>query len=411
MEPPRFAVTTAATDKSPASRKSLLERILGNARLLRGVARLVARFGPRVVTLGKNTFVFRWADVAAVCDNDSGFRIAPVNGQRIEAVSGAFILGMDRSDQLFRQRHTLYSALHAVDMAAVRLVMDAEADTLLTVAQQQSGRIDVVNSYARLVAGRVAARMFGISGPTEPDLLRVARAVFHETFLNLGNDKTVTAAGIAAGQELNAWIQADMAERRAHGTNKKDVLGALMLLVKAGVINDAEAAHILSGLLVGSIDTTATCVANIMAEIVSDPALKAAVSADLGNADRLWGWCLEILRRRPHNPLVLREAGYSATVAGKTILPGNKVYAITLSAMQDATVFDHPSRLDPTRPRETYLHFGRGLHLCAGRDLNAMQIPFLVGQLLKRKPTAIGTLIRRGPFPDELVVGLSGEPT
>lgn len=402
MEPPRFAVVTAEP------RKTLQDRILGNARLLRGVARLVARFGPRVVNFGKNTIVFRWADVAAVCDNDSAFQIAPVNGQRIEAVSGAFILGMDRSEQLFRQRQVLYAALHAVDMAAVRIVMEGEADKLLTLAQQ-SGRIDVVNSYARLVAGRVAATLFGLPGPSEHDLLRVARAVFHETFLNLSADKTVTATGIAAGQELKTWIEAEMAERRANGIVRRDLLGALMLQVNAGTLSDSEVAHILSGLLVGSIDTTATCVANIMAEIVSAPALKANVSADLGNANRLWGWCLEILRRRPHNPLVLREAGYSAMVAGKTILSGNKVYAITLSAMQDATVFDRPSCLDPTRPRENYMHFGRGLHLCAGRDLNAIQIPFLVGQLLKRNPTSIGPLKHRGPFPDELVVGIRGE--
>jgi hypothetical protein len=142
----------------PSSKKTITEMLLGTAWLVRGVARLAARFAPPVVKLGNRVFVFRWSDVATVFDHDGAFRIAPVNGARIEAVSGPFILGMDRSDHLFQQRHQLYSALNAVSMADVRRVMEVEADTLITAALSRFGKIDVVNSYARLVAGRVARR-------------------------------------------------------------------------------------------------------------------------------------------------------------------------------------------------------------------------------------------------------------
>ena len=408
---PDAKLETASGSKIPHQKNSIRDVLLGNARLLRGLARLAARFAPPVITLGKSTFVFRWTDVASVCDRDGEFRIAPVNGTRIEDVSGPFILGMDRSDALFRQRQILYGALDAVDMATVRSVMEVEAERLIGVARQQFKRIDVVNSYARLVAGRVAVQLFGVAGPTEQHLLRVARAVFHETFLNPGADIAVKKAGIAAGQELNSWIIAEIAARRSGGIGKSDLLGGLLRAVAAGNITDSEAAHILSGLLVGSIDTTATCVANIMEELVGDKALCWRVHADADDRGRMWGWCLEILRRRPHNPLVLREAAPGASIAGKRIEPGNKVFAVTLSAMQDARVFDRPSRLDPLRPPENYMHFGRGLHLCSGRDLNAVQIPFLVSKLVRLNPTRAGLLKHRGPFPDELVVGLDGVPT
>lgn len=395
----------------PKDQRSLISKLLGNAKLIRWVARAAARFAPATVTFRKNTFVFRWADVASVCDQDGAFRIAPINQSRIENVSGRFILGMDRSVELFQQRGHLYKALHAVDMSVVRATLEQHSEQLTTMAMAQFGAIDVVNSYARPVAGRVAVSLLGIAGPSESDLLRVARAVFHETFLNLGGDSAIREAGVAAGKELRAWIIAEIAARRGSGSGKRDVLGGLLLQVEAGDLTDDEAANIVSGLLVGAIDTTATCVANIMTELVSDPELCARVRADQHDSTRLWGWCQEILRRRPHNPLVVREAAAGASIAGRGVEQGSKVFAISLSAMQDARVFDNPSKLDPARPEKNYMHFGRGLHLCSGRDLNAIQIPFLVGRLLRCNPTRRGGLKFRGPFPDELVIGLEGAKT
>jgi cytochrome P450 len=60
--------------------------------------------------------------------------------------------------------------------------------------------------------------------------------------------------------------------------------------------------------------------------------------------------------------------------------------------------------LNPTRPTRPYLHFGGGLHPCAGRDINAFQIPLLVGRLVRRGVKSVGTISWAGPFPDHLPV-------
>ena len=60
--------------------------------------------------------------------------------------------------------------------------------------------------------------------------MRVARAVFHETFLNIGGDAGVRDAGIVAGRELAAWIHDEIARRRTAGRPGSDVLGCLMTL-------------------------------------------------------------------------------------------------------------------------------------------------------------------------------------
>jgi cytochrome P450 len=368
------------------------------------LARFAARNLPPTVRFRNYLLVSRWADVADVLARDGDFRIAPVNAERIEGVMGPFILGMDRSEALFAQRIAVYDAMNGADFAPVRTILEKEPAEFLTAAAEHDGKIDVVNAYARKVAGHVAAALFGISGPSEADLLRVARAVFHETFLNLSNDETIRKTGRAAGQELKAWIAGERERRLTSGDLGKDVLGRLLERERAGVLSDAEVGHVLAGLLVGSIDTTATAVSNIVVEILSDWALAENIRRDLNDRRRLYGWCWEALRRRPHNPVLLREAVEGASIAGEPVPAGTRVVAFTLAAMQDERVFDSPAVLNPDRPPHLYMHFGRSMHQCAGRDVNALQIPALIAALMRFSPSGRVRVKNAGPFPDQFYV-------
>jgi len=364
----------------------------------------LARYLRPSITVGNTLVVLDHASVEAVIGNDIGFAIEPVNRARIAAVNqGDFILGLDRQAVLVSERTLLYRALGSADLAALVAAAEADAEQLLTAAAEQSGRIDVVNGYARIVAARTASRLLGIVAPTEIDLMSVARAIFHHTFLNLGDDVDVAARGKAAGQEVAGWLRKTIQERRATGRLGDDVLGRLLALTP----DDELARRTVCGLYTGAIDTTATSVANIMAEVLAN----ARVQRQMGEAARsnpgeLLGWCLDLLRMRPHNPLVVRQAAAGATLNGKAVPAGRRVFAVTLSAMHDEAAFPHASQLCPTRPLNRYLHFGGGLHRCAGLDLNVRQVPMLVGQLLKRNPVRAGRLRYDGPFPDELVIEL-----
>ena len=86
------------------------------------------------------------------------------------------MLGLDRGSRIASERPQLYAAVSAIDTDAIRALASAEAKRLLDQAEAASRRIDIVNGYARLVAARTARALFGIAGPTEMDLMRVARA-------------------------------------------------------------------------------------------------------------------------------------------------------------------------------------------------------------------------------------------
>ena len=72
--------------------------------------------------------------------------------------------------------------------------------------------------------------------------------------------------------------------------------------------------------------------------------------------------------------------------------------------MFDETAFPEPLAMRPDRTASSYLHFGGGLHPCAGRAVNAFQIPLLVGALIRRGVRSVGAVEWAGPFPDRLIV-------
>jgi cytochrome P450 len=341
-----------------------------------------------------------------VLSRDLDFLIGPVNAEKIDAVNGPFILGLDRGATLVRERAALYRALAKVDLglhSPLRARIESDAKSRVAAASDQ---IDVVGGYARPVAAMTAQALFGVSGMDQTLFMDVARALFGHIFLNLNNDEKIKARALRAAPYLHKWLLDEIKERRRTGSRHPDMMDALIhdpQIPNDDVGNDLIR-RTLGGMLVGSIDTTATCVAKIITIIGRDKTLAAGIAADVDNFSRLHGWCWEALRRWPHNPLVLRSAAVDTQLAGVDIRAKDQVFVITQAAMLDTSVFPEPQVLNPTRPQRPYLHFGGGLHPCAGRDINAFQIPILVRELVRRGIKSVGTIDWAGPFPDRLPV-------
>ena len=179
-------------------------------------AKAAAAFG-HVIRIKQLVLAIRWDDVEDVLGRDLDFIIAPVNGPRIEEVNGPFVLGLDRGRRMAIERPQLYHAVAAIDLDAVRALVAREADRILDDAIAANGRLDVVNGYARLVAARAARQVFGLAGPTEMDLMRVIRAIFQHTFLNLFGDEDVRQRALAAADELTQWFVDEIDRRHREG--------------------------------------------------------------------------------------------------------------------------------------------------------------------------------------------------
>ena len=387
---------------TPARSPGFLATLLGGPAALGFGARVGARLARRMkkpLKLGKRIIAARHDHVTELLRRDLDFGIAAVNAVKIGEVNGGrFVLGMDRSEPLERERRALYDSLHAVDMAALRSGVEAEIEQRLA-AIPAGGEIDVVGGYARPIAAHTAQRLFGITGPNDRMFMEVVRSVFAHTFLNIANDEAIRERAIRAGDYMGRWFAEEIGRRRAAGSFGDDMMGQLL---RQGILDDEGIRRTLGGMLVGSIDTTATCVAKIVTMAARDQRLALGIGRDLGDLDRLHGWCNEALRRWPHNPVVLRKATTATSLAGRTVAAGGDVIAWTHAAMHDSSVFPEPERLRPDRDPAAYLHLGAGLHPCSGRPVNRFQIPLLVAALVRRDLIRLGRIRWAGPFPDRL---------
>ena len=410
----------------------MFQKLLRSPWFLRLIAILVHTFHIRFFQTKRVAFVFSWQLVSEVLSRDNDFRVEPVNGAKMKAVAGEFYLGLDRCPVSWRQRDAATRALApSTDGLADWLEPLAREMLLSGIREQPVASIDVVGGYARLLACKTAIRVFGVPGPSETDLMETTRAIFHQTFLNLRDkDKGVRDRGIAAGKRLTRWILDEIDRRRRAGIHGDDFLGYLMDRPDAWMTDD-ERAVILSGHLVGAIDTTTTAFAYIAREVVSDIVLLRKVRRDLPRpgdppdirADKnryMTGWCYEALRRRPQAPFLMRVTGADVELDGKTIPAGKLVLAVTSAAHFDPNAYPAPGRMDPERPVENYFHFGGGAHICAGRNINAVQLRVLLQVLLapqpvdyeapkktkrnEHRPDWAGKLDYDGPFPDQLTI-------
>ena len=381
------------------------------AKLLSGqkVPALAARIGAsigsllgRPIRIGGNVIAARHADVLDLLARDLDFRIGPVNEVKIDAVNGGpFVLGMDRGARLAREREALYRALAEVDMASLQQAAETEAEQRLDAA---GPTIDVVNAYARPIAAHTAERLFGIGQGLDLTLfMDVARAIFAHTFLNQSDDEAVKDRALRAAALMREWFDAEIARRRTGGEAPGDMMAALM---RNAWLDDDTVRRTLGGMLVGSIDTTASTVAKIVATLAGNKALADHVTADVDDPGRLAGWCRDVMRHWPHNPIVIRQAAQDTVFNTVKVRKGDQMIAWTQAAMLDPSVFPRPGLLRPDRPSGTYLHFGGGLHPCAGRVVNAFQIPLLVGALVRRGIFSALPIAWAGPFPNRLDVSL-----
>jgi cytochrome P450 len=391
------------------ARPTLIGMLVGG----RTLPDLAARIGIRLARwYGKPFRFLRWviaarhAHATEALARDLDFGIAPINAVKIDEVNGGpFILGMDRSVALERERRGLYEALHAVDLDKLRAETEADIETVLA-AVPAGGEIDAVEGYARPIAARTARRLFGLYAPSERMLMEVARSVFNHTFINPTNKAAIRERAVRAGKHMKGWIDAEIASRDPADPGG-DMIGRL---IAQGVLDEGAIQRTIGGMFVGSIDTTATAVAKLVKVAAGDADIAFAMRRDADDLSRLYGWCLDALRLWPHNPAVQRSALADTALAGRAIRRGDTVVAWTQAAMQDSSLVEDPRRVRPDRDRALYLHYGGGLHPCSGRPVNAFQIPLLVGGLVRRGLMRAGRISWAGPFPNRLIVTLREGP-
>jgi cytochrome P450 len=174
-------------------------------------------------------------------------------------------------------------------------------------------------------------------------------------------------------------------ERRENPTG--DVITAITQIeMEDEPLHDLEMVAMLAQIVFAGLDTTTNATASTLVELFRHP----EVRAELANTpldDRLWNSAIEeFLRFTCPIQGFKRTARTAATVAGRTVQPGDRVYMIWASANFDEDEFDRPENIDIRRATNRHMTFGRGIHRCLGSHLARLEMKVMVQQILRRLP-------------------------
>ncbi len=347
------------------------------------------------------TFITKYEDVLEVLNRDDIFSVR-LNGLKMDEAVGPFMLGRDRTAINYHDKSLMRLVLAREDLPRVRKLVSKITEEAVN-ASACSGEIELVKNIARRVPVKLCGAYFGFPGPDEESMFRWSKATQTDFFKNITNDPQIHQEAVQAGKELASYLTTLIAQKRKEIADNSqehdnDVLTRLLLAEfpdQLGFKSDRLITNI-SGLLVGTVETTAQAVVQALEQILLHPgigkrALKAAKADSLVEFDNIvW----EALRFNPINPLVFRYTETDTLLAEGTerevkIPQGTIVFACTASAMWDSNFVVNADQFRVGRPSHSYFHFGYAAHECLGKYVGMVMIPEIIRVLLLQNVSLI----------------------
>ncbi|XP_057793435.1 beta-amyrin 6-beta-monooxygenase-like [Salvia miltiorrhiza] len=226
---------------------------------------------------------------------------------------------------------------------------------------------------------------------------------------------TTFSRAVKAGQVARAEVMRMVKERRkemretGEGEGEgRDMLSKMLLLSDEDEEYDTMVANFVVGLVVVSYDSTAsaiTAVVHFLAELphiyqqVLREQMEIAKSKgpdepltweDMEKMKYSWNVARESLRLLPPAVGGFKEATTDFTYAGYTIPKGYKTYWTPHSSHMNPEYFPEPEKFEPSRfegsgpPPYTFVPFGGGPRMCAGKDYARVAILVFMHNLVTR---------------------------
>jgi cytochrome P450 len=402
VRPPRLKPFLARLIMSPP------QRLLAPVRLLLPIPRA---FGWAAV--------LRYDDVAEVLQRHDVFRVpfaAEISRLNDGVEPGTpFVLGIDDENAHRRQLDDIMWAFPLRDIAEVvapRSFGSAEAH----LAKARSAPFDAIPGLVTAVPLDICRDYYGVALDERERQTFAYAAIELSAHLFGAPPIEPTGGGLEddAGAYVRAIVDRSIDRELAAPSGSQTIVARLAQ--RAGC-DKRTIRSILIGMIVGFVPTNTMAGGHILEMLLRKPAMRKAaqIAAESGDDDRLRHCLFEALRYMPINLGPFRICSRDYTVAPDTrhaakLAKDTKVLAMTSSAMFDSRHVLRPFRFDPSRPASNHMHFGFGMHWCAGVMIARTQITqtfkalLLARPELGRAPGRRGKLALWGLFPDHLYI-------
>ncbi|MGA2892396.1 MAG: cytochrome P450 [Xanthobacteraceae bacterium] len=372
-----------------------------------------------------------------------------------------YLMAYDDDALHYREKSLMQGFLNRDDLPRVRKLVGQTAQKILDEAR---GAIEVVNAYCRMVPAQVVQDYFGLDGVKCNDLIEWSfwnqYDVFHNQPFDLNSpeqfqyiikkhgevtEQLSCYIGVLIARKLVTvkignvirWIVSPLrlvgslvcrlfGYQPGGGASKDDMVKRMLRSTFAKEVDFglARVAINAGGLLIGSIETTAQAVAQVIEFFLETrPDLLGEVKrkAVLGDPGAFDAMVWEALRFVPIGPYLFRQASIDYAIATgtnreTTIRARTNVLLLSQSAMFDPYAYAEPDMFNPDRNWYHNFNFGFGSHDCLGKYVGMVMIPEMVRQVMLRNGIGSEGAISRkngalygqgpgggtdGPFPEE----------
>ena len=266
------------------------------------------------------------------------------------------------------------------------------------------GTIDWVADVAAPLSMSVMLKMLGIP---EHDRHRWAtwvreRAPLLEMIVTRDERRT----SYRAGAEIEHYFTTLLQCRRV--SNGDDAISAFAGEVAAGdKMSMAEAADMLSVLMIAGNETTANLIGNGMLTLLRHPEQMQRLREEPA---RVHDAVEEMLRFDSPVQTDFRIAKATVTLQQQVIKPGDGVILLTGSANRDEAAFENPDTFDIARKGPKHTSFGHGIHYCVGAELARMEASAVFTEALRAAEAIKADISEPRYRPSTVIRGLAALP-
>ncbi|WP_328455498.1 cytochrome P450 [Streptomyces sp. NBC_00386] len=331
-------------------------------------------------------YLTRYADVEAALsdlrlsnDRDRMTRAYSALGGDLKAFSrltdrlGRVMSNTDPPDHA-RLRRLANRAFTARRVEALRDGIQRIVDRLIDEAVAAGPAMDLIEAVASPLPLSVVCELFGIP----PEDLPQVKTWFHR-FGRLSEDIDKSEEAIEQYEEYLARLV-----RRRRADPGDDLISALVATqAQDDRLTDSELLSTCFVLITAGDETTTHLVGNGMLALLRHPDQLARLRED----PMLIRTAVdELARYDTPTQAIVRVAAEDVEIGGRTLREGELAYLFLAATNRDPERFEHPDRLDLTRPGNRHLSFGNGPHFCLGGPLAKLQTEVAVGTLVRRLP-------------------------
>lgn len=259
---------------------------------------------------------------------------------------------------------------------------DIERLTDQLIAQLPAGgTVDLVHELTMQLPARVIMLMLGLPESHVYDIKSWSDDIM--TFLFSARDvpDKYERARRGAGA-MSALFRDEIAKRRAE---PRDDLLSLLIAARDedDALSEDELVATAMLLLFAGHETTTNLLSNSTIMLLRNPEARARF---VGQPEHAGTAIEEFLRYDGPSNSMARAVRVEHEICGKTLKPGDRVFAMINAANRDPAQFTAPDTLDIARQPNRHLTFGQGPHFCLGAQLARLEARIALPRLFARFP-------------------------